>query len=139
MSRHDTKNDALALAIAGGASVAEAAAAARVSISTVKRRRADVAFMRRVAELRNDMIARAAGKAADAMVQAVETLRELQASASDVVRKGAAQAILEHGAKLRDSIDLAERIAALERRLGVTSHGQHRTPLGPPGANGRAR
>jgi hypothetical protein len=137
MARHDTKMGVLAVQIAGGASISEAAEAVRVSISTVKRRRSDPAFMRYVAELRGEMVTRAAGKAADAMVQAVETLRDLLTSGGDAARLGAARAILEHEGKLRESIDLSERIAALERHLGVKPNGRPQATINAAGRNGR--
>jgi hypothetical protein len=62
------------------------------------------------------MIGRALGKMADGMAEAAGTLRELLTAESESVRLGAARSLLELGVKLRESVELEERLAALERR-----------------------
>jgi hypothetical protein len=77
---------------------------------------ADPAFRRRVAELRADMVQRSLGRMADGMSDAADKLRDLLAAESESVRLGAARALLELGVKLRESVELEERLANLERQ-----------------------
>src|SRR5262245_4176812 len=100
------REDALAVALAGGQTLRAAAAAAGIGERTATRRWADPFFRQRVAELRTDMVNRATGKLADAMTEAVDTLRGLLAAAFETARLGAARSILELGHKLRESVEL---------------------------------
>jgi hypothetical protein len=54
---------------------------------------------------------------ADGMTEAADTLRDLLGSTSPTARLGAARSILELSVKLRESIELEERLQALEQRL----------------------
>jgi hypothetical protein len=63
------------------------------------------------------MLARTLGKMSDAMVEAADTLRGLLKAESEGVRLGACKAVLELGTKLRESVDLHERIKELEALL----------------------
>jgi hypothetical protein len=108
---------ALLLALAAGRTVRDAALAAGVGERTATRRVADPAFRRRVAELRAEMVGRALGRMADGMTEAADTLRLLLAARGESVRLGAARALLELGAKLRESVELEQRILALEDNL----------------------
>lgn len=105
----------LLLALAAGRTVREAAALAGIGERTATRRMADRAFRRRVTELRADMVQRALGQLADASTVAVRTLRKLLKAEADTVKLGAARCILELGNKLRESVDLEQRLAALEQ------------------------
>ena len=109
-------DDALLLALAAGKTVREAARAAGVGERSATRRLADPAFRRRVAELRADMVSRALGKMADGMSDAAETLRKLLKAKGESVRLGACRAMLEIGVKLREAVELENRLAALESR-----------------------
>ena len=93
-----------------------AATEAGVSTRSAFRQLTDPAFRRRVAELRADMLSRATGKMADGMSDAAATLRKLLKAKSEGVRLGACRAMLELGVKLRDSVELEERFAEVERR-----------------------
>jgi hypothetical protein len=109
-------DEALALALAAGQTLRVAAEAAGVSERTATRRWADLGFRRRVAELRGDMVARSLGRMADGMAEAADVLRALLAAGTPpAVRLGAARALLELGTKLRESVELEERLQALER------------------------
>lgn len=110
-------DDALALALAAGSTVAAAATRAGVSERTVYRRLEDVAFRHHVTSTRTQFVSQTVGLLADAMTEAARTLRELLMAESDAVRLGAARAILDAGVKLRESEELAERIALLESHL----------------------
>jgi hypothetical protein len=109
-------NEALAIALASGQTLREAAIAARIAERTAARRWADVAFRRRVCELRGEMMGRAVGRMAEGMTAAADELRALLAAKSEAVRLGACRAMLELGVKLRETTELQERLAALEQR-----------------------
>jgi HEAT repeat protein len=113
----------LLLALAGGQTVRDAARSAGIGERTATRRAADPAFCRRVAELRSGMVARAAGQLADGMAQAVATLRELLTAESESVRLAAARSILEIGPKLRETVELEERMAAIEAQASAGREG----------------
>jgi hypothetical protein len=108
-------DEALALALAGGQTLRDAAAAVGIAERTAHRRWADADFRRRVTELRGDMVSRSLGKMADGMTEAAGVLRQLLAAQSESVRLGAARSLLELGVKLRESVELEERLAALEK------------------------
>lgn len=110
------RDDALAVALASGQTLRDAATAVGVSERTASRRWADLNFRRRVAELRANMVNRALGKLADGMAEAGEVLRTLLHSGSDSIKLGACRAMLELGIKLRDSVELEQRLSELELR-----------------------
>jgi hypothetical protein len=117
MARRGRRNadDQLLLALACGALVEAAAHKAGVSLRTAHRRLADPDFQRRLQELRADMVQRTAGMLTAAASEAVKTLLALLKEAiSAATRLGAARAILELGVKIRETVELQERIAALE-------------------------
>jgi hypothetical protein len=109
-------DEALALALATGQTLRAGAEAAGVAERTAARRWADPAFRRRVAELRGDLVGLALGKLADGMGDAAAKLRGLLDAESESVRLGAARALLELGVKLRQSVELEQRLQALEKR-----------------------
>jgi hypothetical protein len=115
----------LAAGIAAGQTIAAAAAAAGVSERTAARRPTDPEFKQHVAELRAGMVQLALGRLSDGMAGAASTLRELLSDPSGTVRLGAARSLLELSTKLRESVDLENRLAALEaaleQRKGATS------------------
>jgi hypothetical protein len=106
---------ALLLALAAGHTVRDAARLARVGERTATRRWAEPAFRRQVVELRAEMIGRALGKLADGMGDAADTLRGLLVAESDAMKLAASRSILDHGARLREQLELEDRLAALER------------------------
>jgi hypothetical protein len=110
-------DEALALALATGQTLRAAAEATGIGQRTVTRRWADPDFRRRVGELRAEMTSRALGRMADGMADAADMLRQLLSAESESVRLGAARSLLELGVKLRESVELEERLAALEGRL----------------------
>jgi hypothetical protein len=113
-----TANDALLLALACGATHDAAAARAGVGVTTVRRRLADPAFVRRLRQTQADMLGRAAGAMAAAATEAVRTLLDLQKpSVPPATRLGAARAVLELGLRVREAVDLEARIAALEAQV----------------------
>jgi hypothetical protein len=112
------QTESLIVALASGKSNAQAAREAGCSVRTVQRRLSDPEFSRRVSEARGEMFGRAVGMLADATASAVETLKGLLKAQSETIQLGAARCILEMGPKLRESTELAERISALESKIG---------------------
>jgi hypothetical protein len=109
-------DQAIVVALAAGRTVQAAARVAGVGETTIYRRLRDTEFRRRVAESRAEFASRALGNLAAAATAAVRTLRQLLKADSEAVRLSAARSILELGAKLRESVELEQRIAALEAR-----------------------
>ena len=120
MAANGRKNadDALAVALAAGQTVEEAARQAGLSERTAYRRLALPGYRQRVAEARAEMVAQALGKMASNMTAAADTLRQLLTASGDNVKLGAARALLELGVKLRESVELEARLVELERRMG---------------------
>jgi hypothetical protein len=108
----------LVLALACGASPENAAQKAKVSLRTVYRRLAEPEFRAQVQELRAEMVRRVAGMLTAAGIASIKTFTTLQESAaSESVRLAAARAIVELGCRLRESVELTERMTAVETRL----------------------
>jgi hypothetical protein len=116
MAGRRRKADAdLILALACGATPENAAQKAGFGVRTVYRRLAEPAFRAQVNEMRAELVRRAAGMLTAASMVSIKTLTTLQESAvSESVRLGAARAVLELGCKVRASVQLMERIAAVE-------------------------
>jgi hypothetical protein len=111
--------DLLAVALARGADVADAAREAGLSERTAYRRLTDPAVRARVAELRGRMVSRALGRLSEAMTAAADQLRLLLDNEDARVRLAASRALLEFSQKLHDSVELEERITALEAGRGA--------------------
>jgi len=111
--------DALIAAMAGGKTVAEAAALAEMGERTAYRRLDDTEVQRRIRETRASMFERAVGRLADSLTAAVDTLVQSLGAENEAVRVRAATAVLDWSMKLREHTDLADRIAQLEARLAA--------------------
>jgi hypothetical protein len=121
--------EALVMALACGASPENAARTCRVSERTVFRRLAEPAFQARVDNARADIARREADTLTAAGLSAIKTLMTLQESAvSEAVRLAAARNIIELGCKLREKVEVTERLAALEVCLATLLGGSD-----PPG------
>ena len=119
------KRDAVLVALAAGKTVREAAAETGVGERTAHRWLADPQFRAELANARQEMIRQAVGKLADASSAAADELRRLLTDAeSDAVRLRAAVAILDGLTKLREHVELADRVAALENAF----HESERSP-----------
>ena len=115
--RRRRADDMLLRALACGATTDAAAQKANVGVATVYRRLKDTDFMDRLQKIRSDMVQRTSGLLTAAGTEAIKTLVALmQPSNSGSVRLGAARAVLEIGTKLRESVELEQRIAALEQK-----------------------
>ena len=104
----------LVAALAGGATIREAARTTGLSERTIARRLKEPAFVAAVRAARADMTERAASMLADAASDAVKTLRNLLRSDKENIQLYAAKAILELGTKVREFEELEARVRALE-------------------------
>lgn len=107
----------LALALAAGTTTAEAAAQFGVSQRTVQRQLLDPEFRKLVFDLRNQYISRALGRMAESMAAAADKLVALLQSDKPNLQLRTARAILSLGLRLRDSVDVSERLRQLEEEL----------------------
>lgn len=111
------RDDALAIALASGETIRDAAHITGIAERTATRRMSDPNFRRRLDELRGDMVSRALGKMANGMADAADKLRQLLAAKSEAVQLGACRAMLELTVKLREVVDFEQRLADLERAI----------------------
>ena len=111
------KKMVLALALASGMTAAAAAEQEQVSLRTVRRRLANPAFRRLVARLRGQMLEAALGRLAENMTRAADKVARLLDSGNEAVALRAARTLMSLGLRLRDSVELADRIHDIEREL----------------------
>src|SRR5262245_18970597 len=117
-------DEVLLSALACGATIATAADKAGISERTAYRRLQEPAFQQRLREVRAEIVQRTAGALTAASLAAVHTLIDLQSQETpSATRLGAARAIIELSTKLRESVELTERIAALEQHQQEQPHG----------------
>lgn len=112
-------DDALIRHLAAGSTVESAARRAGVSRATAHRRLTDPAFRQRVEETRAELWKRAMSVLSKASVESAAVLRRLLRSADEKTRMQTAKIVLEQGSKLRDQIELAQRLAAIEENLNA--------------------
>ena len=132
--------EAFLMALVCGSTIDIAAEKARISRRTAHTWLQNPAFQKRLAKLKAETIKRFTDMLTAANLEAVKTLLDLQkATTKDTVRLGHAKAIIELGLRLRQSHDLAERLAALEQRCKPTrpcrevEYGGLETTPGAPG------
>jgi hypothetical protein len=105
------------VALAAGMTDAQVAERTGCGSRTIRTWRSkNPAFLPRVAQLRAELTSRALGRLADGMADAAATLRNLLKAKSEQVRLGASRAILELSVRLRESVEMEERLRALENR-----------------------
>lgn len=109
-------NAVIIAALAAGRTISAAAIVSGISQTTIKRRLKDPKFAQALNNARAQFLSRAMGRLANDSVAAAHTLRRLLHAESEAVRLGAARAILELGTRLREVVELEQRIAALEAR-----------------------
>jgi hypothetical protein len=107
-----------ALALAVGKPVRAAATRAGIGERTLYTWLKRPTFRRRVAELRERLVAEAVGRLSRAMAGAAWVLVRLLRSEDEATRLRAARAILELGVKVREHGELERRLAELEESLG---------------------
>jgi hypothetical protein len=111
-------NETLMIALACGATVEQAARQAGMSRRTAQRRLADETFKKRLKEMTAEMVKRTAGMLTAASQESVKTLLRLHDTSNPpAVQLGAARSVLQLGMKQRESSDLEERMAEVERRV----------------------
>lgn len=115
-----SKDELLALNLALGATVAEAAALAKVSERTARRRLALPEFRRRVSEVRGEALERATSLCMGGMSEGVQAMRALLGADSEQVRLGAARSLVQLGLALRQAAEIEARLLALEAAAGNT-------------------
>src|SRR5262249_23113453 len=116
-------DEVLLMALACGATLDAAAQKAGVSKPTVPRRLQEPEFRQRLQEVRSDMVQRAARTLTAASTEAIRTLLALQQPLTPyATRLGAARTILEVGIKMREVVDLDERVRALEEKMSSERH-----------------
>ena len=114
-NRKQKRDIVLVLALSCGSTPESAAQRAGVSVRTVYRRLADPTFCVQIDEARMAHALRTADMLAAAGATAIKTLVNLVDSAtSESVRLGAARAVIELSLKLRENVDLAQRVRTLE-------------------------
>ena len=116
----ESSDKLLAVLIASGRTIAEAAELARCNPKTVSQLMADPAFRRRVSQLRGEMVATVIGRLTEASTKAVDTLVSLLRSNRPADRRNAAVSLLETLVRLRGEMELEERLNALEEAANAT-------------------
>ncbi len=102
--------------LAAGATVEQAAETAGLSARTAYRRLTEPRFRRRLATARDELAGEALSELAGCASDAVATLRRLLRAENEHVQLGAARTLLDQLLRLRDALELAERVANLERK-----------------------
>ncbi len=116
--RRKEADHTLLVALACGSTIENAAIKAGVGQTTVVRRLSEPVFAKKLQDMKSGMVRRTAAILTAAASEAVKTLLELQSPNSPAaVRLNAARAIIELGAKLRETAELQDRISALEQQL----------------------
>lgn len=113
----DSKDNLLAMALASGTSPTEAAKQLEISRSTIQRRMNDPEFRRLVSNLRGEMLASAMGRISDSMTKAAETVAELLDAPEPYLRLRAARMLFQFGLRMREELDLNDRVRDLEAGL----------------------
>lgn len=103
------QKDRLALAVASGRSATSAAKALGIPERTGRRWANDTEFRRLVVKLRNQIMARAAGRLASLASKAAVTLGKLLESSDPEIRLKAARAILADGLAVKEGVRLEEQ------------------------------
>jgi hypothetical protein len=115
-------DEALLAALAAGHTYQEAATLANLSLRTVKRRMADPLFRLELDDVKREVTQRTAASLGDASTSAVATLKALLADRDPWVRLRSSQAILDVTIKYRETLELTERLGALEERAREISY-----------------
>jgi transposase-like protein len=113
--KSDAKRQAVALALAAGETIKEAAAGAGVGERTVGNWLGEADFAALVDSLRAQILERTMSRMIDTTTRATERLRRLVRSRKESIALGACRTVLEQAVRLREAVTLAERVAALEQ------------------------
>jgi hypothetical protein len=112
--------------LATGATAQQAAEAAGCGVRTVFRRLQDENFQRRLNELKAEGLERAVGQLGRYSSAAADTLHQLLSTGSPQIKLGAARAILELGMRMREQLELDERLRRLEDQAAERNVSQFR-------------
>ena len=115
-------DDQALLFLASGKSVTKTAAKTGLSRRTLTRRLNDPAFRRRLSKFRAELFERGMGILAAAQAGAASALVRLLKSENESVRLGASRSVFELGAKIRENVEIEERLSALEDRCINPGH-----------------
>jgi hypothetical protein len=110
------KNETAIAALLGCPTIEMAAATVGVSERTLRNWLKDPRFQQAFRAARHQVVDLALARLQEAYGLAVTSLRDLLTARSEAVRLGACRAILELGVKLRENLDLEQRIAELEEQ-----------------------
>jgi hypothetical protein len=122
----NARQERVALLLASGRTIKEAAAECRVGERTVHTWLGDPDFRGMVSDLQGRLLIEAVGRLSEASGRAVETLVALLQDASSQIRLRAAVAVLDQTMKARERIELEERLARLEQLVAATTEATRR-------------
>ena len=117
------RQEAAAVRLAAGDTIIAAAKSAGAGEKTVRNwLESTPAFQRRITELRDQLTSETVGRLVSSMTSAADALREIvdDYESPPAVRIRAASEILTHAVRLRETAELAARVAALESVRGGT-------------------
>lgn len=116
-TRHNA-DDQLIEALARGQTQTEAAQLAGCSVRTVARRLTDAGFAGRVETFRDALLEQGAARMGGLVELAATTLRQLMEATDSppAAKLGAAKTVIDAALKLRDTLLIEKRLAALEAR-----------------------
>lgn len=104
--------------ILSGFSHEEAARVCKISLSTVRRRVDDPAFRERLKNYGAELIKNTTGHLATITSESVDTLHKLLGGRMPAsVRLGAARTIIELSLRLRETVELGEKLEEIQKRL----------------------
>jgi hypothetical protein len=120
------RDERLALLLARGVRRVDAAREVGCGERLVYTRLGDPAFRALVAALRARMLDEACGKLADLAGEAIDTLRGLLKAEGEATRLGAARSLLSSLIDVQGHMELAMKLAELEKRLNEQIPSQSR-------------
>ena len=116
-------DDVLALALASGKRMGDAALEANVSTRTASRRLQEPDFVSRIRQLRAAMLDAVVGRLAERSCAAADSLAGLLDSPDDKLVFKTAKTVVELAFKGREILDVEQRIAALEAAVDQQKEG----------------
>ncbi len=116
-ARSINAHDQVVLLLAKGTSIERAASLSGLSARTIYRRLADPKFTAKVNQVRTELFEAAYGQLVGSLQSAVTTLKRLLRDEASNVQLAAAKALLDFSGKLKDSVELSERLERIEEHL----------------------
>lgn len=124
MSAHRAKraiDDVLALHLAAGLTIANAAEHAGVCERTARRRLKDPKFRKSLDTVKREIVGRAVALLSNGMAQAAERLIGMVDSTDDKISLTASKAVLEIGMRFRQAEEIERKLQDLSRRINALS------------------